>query len=280
MKQRIGMGSLLSCCLATVLTLFPTSPWDLVFLALLTLVISVSMREYCHLVDAKGEQSDSLWAYFTAIGYPLVHYAVVQGFFSPEADTLFWWSAFFSLLCLSLFHPKQSFTRVALTFLGFCYIVLPLGEIITIAYNPIQSDDVRLWLLYGIGITKITDIAALFVGRYWGSHLLAPNLSPKKTWEGALSGMLAGCLWSLIFAFFSQNGLLSISLSYAEALLLGTILPIFGQVGDMVESLFKRQAGVKDSGSLPGLGGMLDLVDSLLFTIPVLALFLRVRGMQ
>ena len=279
MKQRIKTGVLFACLFLGLLTLYPTPPWDLVFLALLTLITWLGIREYCQLVWVKGEQVDCLWAYLTALIYPVIHYAVLREYLPAQAELLFGWTALLSLLSLALISPKVSLTRVALTVFGFCYIVVPLGEIITLAYTPIWSDDLRLWLLYGIGMTKITDTAALFIGRYCGRHALAPQLSPKKTWEGAIGGIVVGCLWSLAFAFLSQISIFKITLSYGEALFLGVLLPVLGQVGDMVESLFKRDAGIKDSGFIPGLGGVLDLVDSLIFTIPVLTCFLRVRSM-
>lgn len=278
MKQRLGMGVLLGLGLCLLLFIYPYSPWDHLFLLLLALVTLLGVREYCQLIEMKGEHPDRVWGYLTACAYPLVHGATVRGYLPQDATLLFWWMAFFSLLCLALFSPKHSLTRVALTFFGFCYVVLPLGEILTVAHTPVGGDDLRLWLFYGISITKLTDVAALFVGRYCGKYSLAPQVSPKKTWEGAAGGMLIGCLSSLLFVACTNALHLHFSLSYTEAFILGLILPIFGQVGDMVESLFKRDVGAKDSGYLPGLGGILDLVDSLLFTIPVLACFLRLRG--
>lgn len=164
-----------------------------------------------------------------------------------------------------------------MTFFGFCYVVIPLSTIASVAFTPVANDDLRLWLFYGFVLTKLADTGALFIGRFCGRHLLAPQVSPKKTWEGALGGILAGLLFSLSSVFIAQYYGLRFSLTYPEALFLGIFLPLFGQIGDMVESLFKRDAGVKDSGSLPALGGMLDLVDSLIFTMPLLACFLRLR---
>lgn len=275
MKQRLGMGVLLGLILCLMLFIYPYWPWDHLFLLLLTLVTLLGVREYCQLLERKGEYPYRFWSYFTACAYPLVHGATLKGYLPQEASLVFWWVAFFSLLCSALCVPKHSLTRVTLAFFGFCYIVLPLGEVLTVAHTPVGHDDLRLWLLYGIAITKLTDIGALYVGRYLGTHSLAPQVSPKKTWEGAAGGVVVGCLASLLFVAGAQSLHLHFSLSYREALALGLVLPVFGQVGDMVESLFKRDVGAKDSGYLPGLGGILDLVDSLLFTIPVLACFLR-----
>lgn len=276
MSTRIAIGVLLACMVCFMLFFYQQAPWSDLFLVLFTLFTWLAVREYCHLVEAKGEKPDRLWSYAVAIAYPLIHGAVVRGGVPEEVGILFWWVAFLSLSCLAL-GLKRNLASIALTFFGFCYIVLGLGEMLTIAYTPIREDDLRLWLFYGIGITKLTDVGALFIGRCCGRQPLAPQLSPKKTWEGAIGGIAVGLLWSLSFAFLHHTYALNISLTYLEALFLGILLPVLGQLGDMVESLFKRDAGVKDSGVLPGLGGILDLIDSLLFTIPILACFLRLR---
>jgi phosphatidate cytidylyltransferase len=121
------------------------------------------------------------------------------------------------------------------------------------------------------------DITALYVGRAWGRHKLAPNLSPNKTWEGAigsLAGSLvaAGGLWSLAAWLETLN---SARLSYPDEvgywLVLACVVNAAAQVGDLAESALKRSAGVKDSGNLlPGHGGVLDRIDALLLAAPVL----------
>lgn len=277
-RQRLGIGGLFALCFCALLFLYPYAPWDSVFVLILTLLTLLGMREYGHFVEAKGAFFDRLWAYTALIGYVSVHTAVLRGYLPQQAQMLLWWSIFFSLLCLALVRSKRGLTEPALTFFGFCYVVMPLSEIATIAFTPVGEDDLRLWLFYGIVLTKLADTGALFIGRFCGRHLLAPQMSPKKTWEGALGGIFVGLLFSLAFCFIAKHYGLKFSLSYLEALVLGIFLPFFGQIGDMVESLFKRDVGIKDSGSLPGLGGILDLVDSLIFTMPILACFLRLRG--
>jgi phosphatidate cytidylyltransferase len=121
------------------------------------------------------------------------------------------------------------------------------------------------------------DIAALYVGRAWGRHKMAPRLSPKKTWEGAAASMaasvlLAAGLWSLAGQLDQMD---SVVLSYPGEiwywLVLAVIVNVAAQVGDLAESALKRSAGVKDSGDiLPGHGGVLDRIDALLLAAPVL----------
>jgi phosphatidate cytidylyltransferase len=121
----------------------------------------------------------------------------------------------------------------------------------------------RNWVFLALFATFGSDTAAFFAGRAVGRHHLAPRISPGKTWEGAIAGVLGAILVSLLFTIPSP---VNLPLSYWQAVLLGSLVSIFGQLGDLVESLFKRNMRVKDSGKLlPGHGGALDRIDSVVF---------------
>jgi phosphatidate cytidylyltransferase len=127
------------------------------------------------------------------------------------------------------------------------------------------------WLMFALLLSWAGDTAALYVGRAWGRHRLAPRVSPGKTWEGAVGSVAGGILVGGLYAHF-----LIPSASLALVIPLAAAGNIAGQVGDLCESAFKRGAGVKDSGaSLPGHGGFLDRVDSSLFSIPVVFALLK-----
>jgi len=129
----------------------------------------------------------------------------------------------------------------------------------------------RMMVLYLVGVVKISDVGAYFSGRFLGRHKLYPRLSPKKTWEGLAGGVLSSLVMSLLFYHFAGGRLGILHLELADAVILGLLLPVVGVLGDLFESLLKRSSGVKDSGSLiPGMGGVLDVLDSLLFGAPVL----------
>ena len=166
---------------------------------------------------------------------------------------------------------------------AFAYIALPLGFLVQVR----QQWSGAFLLLFLLLIVWAGDVFAYFVGSSLGRHLMSPRISPKKTWEGAFASLVA----SLIVGGLLYNYALPISSALlnahlierrdgffalqkpplAQALLLSAAINIAAQLGDLVESLIKRGAGVKDSGAiLPGHGGMLDRIDALLFAAPVL----------
>jgi phosphatidate cytidylyltransferase len=131
-------------------------------------------------------------------------------------------------------------------------------------------EEGRNWVLFALFTTIASDTIAFFVGRTFGKHHLAPNISPGKTWEGTIGGIGGAVLISFLFSsskLFSLNNPLFIQhFSYWQAILLSIMVSVFGQLGDLVESLLKRNMGVKDSGRLvPGHGGFLDRIDSIIF---------------
>jgi len=118
-------------------------------------------------------------------------------------------------------------------------------------------------LLFALVITWAGDSAAYFVGRSIGKHALAPHLSPKKTWEGTVASLLGSMIVALVFARF-------VTVPLPHLLAMAAVGNVAAQVGDLLESAYKRSAGIKDSGSiLPGHGGVLDRIDALILAIPV-----------
>ena len=126
------------------------------------------------------------------------------------------------------------------------------------------------WVFLVILANAASDTTAFFIGRSFGRHRLAPRISPNKTWEGALAGVAGAMVFSLLFTaprlFAATNPLYVEGFICWQALSLGLLVSVFGQLGDLAESLLKRHAGVKDSGRLlPGHGGILDRMDSVIF---------------
>jgi len=172
-----------------------------------------------------------------------------------------------SLIWLLLRRQKEeSFIGWGWTMAGILYIGWLLSYLVALR----GLDDGRNWVLLALFATFGSDTAAFFIGRALGRHRLTPSISPGKTWEGAIGGIFGAIIVSLLFTlptlFTLPNSLYLQDFSYWQAILLGLLVSIFGQLGDLVESLLKRNMEVKDSGKLlPGHGGFLDRIDSIVF---------------
>ncbi|MBN1643898.1 MAG: phosphatidate cytidylyltransferase [Dehalococcoidales bacterium] len=164
---------------------------------------------------------------------------------------------------LSLKQKQGAFTNWAWTFAGILYVGWLLSYIIGLR----GLDDGRNWVFLALFTTFGSDSAAFFTGSAIGKHKFAPNISPHKTWEGAIGGLLGAILVSLFFLLPTP---IQIDFTWWQAVILGLLISIFGQLGDLTESLLKRNTGVKDSGKLiPGHGGLLDRMDSVVFAFIV-----------
>ena len=158
----------------------------------------------------------------------------------------------------------------AVTMLGVMYVSFLFTFIIKLRYIPNPSEG-KGWVMALFVITKASDISAYICGSRWGKHKLIPRISAKKTIEGTVFGILGAVLAGLICYLWFLRGL-----SWIAIIGLGILLSVVGQTGDLIESLIKRDAQVKDSGKLvPGMGGVLDFMDSLLFAGPVMYIYLK-----
>ncbi len=184
-------------------------------------------------------------------------------------------------LCVrQLFSKSNStgLTAIATTLFGLMYVPWLLNFIQKINFFPFApgspADAGKFFLLYFILITKFSDMGAYAVGSLIGRHKMIPRISPGKTWEGFAGGILVSTGASV--AFVHYFGAKMVGMDYRHAVILGVILSITAVIGDLIESLFKREAGLKDSGAFfPGIGGILDLLDRLLFNAPIMYLYLR-----
>jgi phosphatidate cytidylyltransferase len=167
---------------------------------------------------------------------------------------------------INFFGPRKPYRVLA-------WCLLYVGVLLSTLVLLRGVEQGRDWVFLGILATFAVDTGAYAVGRSVGRHKLAPKISPGKTWEGAIGGYFAGAAAVLLL-----NELFNTGVAATTILPFALLMPVAAQAGDLLESWMKRRMGVKDSsGLLPGHGGFLDRLDSVLFVIPLLYLFLQVR---
>lgn len=212
---------------------------------------------------------DLLGAFTGAAAVPLFFFCGPSSFLPALAALVFLYYLY------GLFSSRElsdATLDVSHKVLGLAYLSLPLSFI-----APLTGlEEGRWWLLFLLVVIWSNDTFAYFAGRKLGRHKLAPSISPKKTVEGAVAGVAGGVAAGLVFVYLTGMGsspLYTVAVTVAVGLV--------GICGDLAESLLKRGAGVKDSGTLiPGHGGVLDRIDSLIFPLPLLYYYLVLRALH
>lgn len=182
-------------------------------------------------------------------------------FFLPYAFLL---AAFF--FTLRMFFSRDGFegatSHVGMRMLGAIYVAMPLAHLVLLR----EVEDGRWWTLFAFTVVWLNDTCAYYGGKNFGRKKLAPAISPGKTVEGAVCGLAGGIVSAFIFV-----NVFDMQINPGRVVLFALALGVAGILGDLSESIIKRGAGVKDSGTLiPGHGGMLDRIDSMLFAVPVM----------
>ena len=281
LRQRIVSGIVLGLAAVLSATLLPSPAGWLVILVLGLLAqyefygmmraMGIPVFRWLGLCGGAAVISATFWT----IGFS--HDQMLHGYLAENLVLggillfLFIWQAFQK-------DYKQPVVAVAMTMLGILYGAYLLNYLTRLAFHwhvGTRLDSVgrtgQLLILYLIAVVKASDMGAYFTGRVLGRHKLIPRLSPNKTWEGLVGGVAFSLLVSVLFWRFSDGRLGEISFRVGDAVVLGVLLAAAGVIGDLVESMIKRNAAIKDSGSMiPGMGGILDVLDSLLFGAPVL----------
>ena len=175
----------------------------------------------------------------------------------------------FLILTSEIFRKEKNPLNPIVTVFGFLYITLPFIFLNILLKENQPGIDLNI-VIYIFILIWVCDTSAYFAGRLLGKHKLS-EISPKKTWEGSVSGLIMSILVSVGISFAFPD-----KITFANALSIGLITGIFSQTGDLFESLLKRYCGVKDSSDLiPGHGGILDRFDSLIFVAPVVFVYLK-----
>jgi len=231
-----------------------------------TMFALLGLFEFFTMLEKKGI---SIYKYFgIAVGVMIPLSITFRFELTKSWELLFIVLTLLFLIIMQLKRRENSgvITDISTTLFGILYICWFFSFLIKIRY---LNGGVGL-LASVIIITKFGDIGAYLIGTRFGKHPLLPRISPKKSTEGAIGGLVFGVL-----AAFACKGFLNFS--DFELLFLGIVLSVLGQLGDLSESLLKRDCNVKDSGNLiPGIGGILDLIDSLLFTAPVFYFYISI----
>jgi phosphatidate cytidylyltransferase len=168
-------------------------------------------------------------------------------------------------------QPFSPFANVGVALLGLFYVTLPMSGLNVLAFGPEDYDYRRVFAL--LFLIWSADIGAYIAGKNFGKHKLAPSISPGKTWEGWAGGAL------LTLAMGWALGYMIPELPMAHRLVAAAVVAVFGPLGDLAESMLKRNVGVKDSGRImPGHGGLLDRFDAFLFVVPVLVVLQLLFG--
>ena len=276
LKYRMMSGTVL-VALLLCMVFTASAIGTIFFMALALFFVIASLSEFysmCGKIDSPGYKAAGITAAALLVAIP-----AISAYGGPEIPT----DLIFALLIGSTFllafreaDQPRAVRRAVVTLGGFLYLGWMLSFIPKLYFLDGAGGDGRYLFFFLILVTKCGDIGGYFAGtatakRPGGNRKLVPRLSPKKSWEGLFGGIALSAIVGMIMAHTIEE----IGLSIGAAALLGLIFTIVGLAGDLAESLVKRAAGVKDSGStIPGMGGMMDVIDSLVFVAPIFYLCL------
>lgn len=248
--------------LLTILVIFSDWLCGLV----ITLLIILGLYEFFTMLEKKGI---SIYKYFGIGLGAIIPLSILSRFELTKSWELLLIVLALLFLIIMQFKRRESsgaIVGISTTMFGILYISWFLSFLIKIRF----LENGTAYLAGVVIITKLTDIGAFLIGMRFGKTPLIPKISPKKSVEGAVAGVIFSVLGAMVCKSF-------LPFSYLHLFILGVVLSILGQLGDLSESLIKRDCQIKDSSSLiPGMGGVLDLVDSLIFTAPAFYFYMSI----
>lgn len=251
LKTRLISGTILGIAVLLAVWFDEPLPWLTIGAAIWGVL---ALREFNQVVTQQKA------APFAVIGSIAVVLLIVSPHFENSLAPIL--TGFATLSLLYLLKPgdrSQAFIRWAWTLAGVIYIGWLLSFLVALR----GLDSGRDWVLFALGVTVASDSFAYFIGRSFGKHKMAPTISPAKSWEGAAGGLMAALVVGLVL-----KAVLDLPSSFIVIGFLSIFASLVGQAGDLVESLFKRNMAVKDSSHvIPGHGGLLDRMDSVVFAV-------------
>src|SRR2546421_2267254 len=268
----------------SVALLIAFSGFELAFYALICMFGLIALWEFYGMLDHRGlpnfKVTGMICGAVMLVGsfYYFAKMGPARSYDFETAVLLFFLLTVFARQMFARLRHDEPLQTMAYTLFGLLYVLWLFNFITKIVYLTPRSSAGQLtgqfYVLFLIAVTKFADMGAYLTGSVIGRHLMVPHISGKKTWEGFFGAIVFALLCSLGL-FKLMPGHLS-ALNWAHTTILGVLLGLGAVLGDLAESIIKRSTDVKDSGNLlPGIGGALDLVDSLLFTAPLLFFYLR-----
>ena len=268
----------------SIALLIAFSGFEILFWVLISLFGLIALLEFYRMLDHKGlpnfKVTGMICGGVMLVGsfYYFAKTGPARSYDFEVAVLLFFLLTMFARQMFARLRGDEPLQTMAYTLFGLLYVLWLYNFITKIVYVVPRSSTGavtgQFYVLYLITVTKFSDMGAYLTGSVIGRHQMIPHISPKKTWEG-FGGALVFSLLSSLALYKLMPGHLSV-LTMAHATVLGLLLGFAAVIGDLAESIIKRSTGVKNSGNiLPGIGGALDLVDSLLFTAPLLFFYLR-----
>lgn len=245
------------------------------FVGVFLVLLILAMNEYYRFATLAGTQPQKIAGFGIAVFFFLSVFGSVTGFIT-------WKITLITLLLLALVFLAELYRRkphpmsnISITLMGFFYIALPFGLMNLMLFPGTSGNRVFYpWLLLGVFVMIwFFDSGAYMLGTLAGKHRLMERISPLKSWEGVIGGSM--------FAFLAGIGLAFLipSVEIWNWMVISAIVVVFGTYGDLIESMFKRSLNLKDSGDLlPGHGGILDRLDSILYTVPFVLAWLIISG--
>ncbi|MCR8630777.1 MULTISPECIES: phosphatidate cytidylyltransferase [Paenibacillus] len=259
MKQRIITG--ITAGLAFFILLYLGSYW---FTGLILILSIIGFNEYVRMNSLQAHKI-TVWIGYLAVVCLAFPWKAAGDYSITSLDHLTW-LILFIMLCITVTSKnKVTIDKISTLFLGVVYIGIGFHYMIE---TRMMEHGGIFWTLLVFFCIWATDSGAYFTGSAFGKHPLWPTISPKKSIEGAVGGIVISMAVAVSFSFIQPD-----MLSWKQALLLGLIIAIVGQMGDLIQSAYKRVKGIKDTGTLlPGHGGVLDRVDSWLIVFPAVHL--------
>lgn len=277
-QQNLITRSITGILFVAIMVVCFLQPLAMVFL--FTLITSLTLWEYTGLVnEVKGVNINR---FITTVAGTYLFLAIAginSGYIQTNAVFVPYLLTIVYLFISELYTKNENaINNWAYTMLGQMYIALPFSMINVLAFRQSPDGTIHFYYLLPLSIfifLWMNDTGAYCAGSLFGKNKLFPRISPAKSWEGSIGGGILVLIVAGVIGYFEmQNGNLS-GLNIPQWLGLGLVVVFFGTWGDLVESLFKRTLGIKDSGNiLPGHGGMLDRFDSSLMAIPAAVIYL------